>query len=280
GGGALVPVRVPIGDIEDIAAIDADRALAGDTAAFDALARRYNAADTLVAEATMDSSDAGGEAVVRLKASRYGPAGLMSTFEDEVRGSADDIPALLARAVDALDAQLEASWKSQQIPTVGSGTGNRLPVSAAIASLEQWLEIQRRLQQVTTVRRIELDYIARTEAKFDLVYDGDQLGLERALAGRGLQLAGSGGQWTLTLAGGYAPATAVPEPVTVPADPASGVPGEPVTPQPWRTGSVRRCCRWFPTSSPSRGCSRCRCWCGSSSMRGFSRHSGCSWQPR
>ena len=54
GGGGLVPVRVPIGDIEDIAAVDAERALGGDLAALDALARRYGAADTLVAEARIN----------------------------------------------------------------------------------------------------------------------------------------------------------------------------------------------------------------------------------
>ncbi len=235
GGGALVPVRVPIGDLNDIAAINADRALAGDLAAFDALARRYGAADTLVAEARIDPSaaTAGGETVIALSAKRYGPTGLVATFEDEVRGSADDLPALYASAVDALDLQLEQNWKSQALTTTGAMMGNRLEVTAAIQSLDEWLEMQRRMQQVSAVRGMELHYLAMREARFDLVYDGDPLSLGRAFEGRGLQLVGNGTGWNLMLAGGFtptittieAPTTAV-EPMTetdpiVPLDPSA-----------------------------------------------------------
>ena len=231
GGGALVPVRVPIGDLNDIAAVDTERALAGDLASFDALTRRYGAADTLVAEARIDPTTIvpGGEAVVALTAKRYGPAGLVATFEEEVRGSADDLPALYASAVDALDAQIERNWKSQALTTTGATVGNRLEVSAAIRSLDEWLEMQRRLQQVSAVQGVDLRYLAMREARFDLVYAGDPLGLTRALQGRGLQLMADGTAWTLVLVGGYtgptittieAPTTTVqPAPVTDPMAP-------------------------------------------------------------
>lgn len=234
GGGALVPIRVPIGDIEDMAAIDPERALAGDLAAFDALARRYSAADTLVAEAQLDPAAAAtGEAVIRVRAQHYGPAGLVASYQDEVRGNAGDMPALLASAVDAIDAQLERDWKAQALPTTGGGFGNRIAVTAAIASLDQWVEMQRRLKQVTAVRAVELRYLAVREARFDLVYDGDPLGLERALAGRGLQLASDGGAWVLLLVGGFTPTATTPAPeTTVPADPAAAGSAEPVPTQP------------------------------------------------
>jgi hypothetical protein len=231
GGGALVPVRVPIGDLNDIAAITVEQALAGDAGSFDVLARRYGAADTLVAEARIDPATmvAGGEAVVTVTARRYGPAGLMATFQDEVRGSADDLPALYASAVDKLDMQLEQNWKSQALTTTGSAMGNRLEVSAIVQSLDEWLEVQRRLQQVTAVQGIELKYLAVREARFDLIYAGDPLSLGRALAGRGLQLIANGTGWNLGLIGGYtgptittiqAPTTTVqPAPVTDPMAP-------------------------------------------------------------
>jgi hypothetical protein len=235
GGGALVPVRVPIGDLADIAAIDAERALAGDLAAFDALARRYGAADTLVAEANLVSPPTpDGEAVIAISARRYGPAGLTASFQEEVRGGGADMAALFARAVDALDAQLEQSWKSQALTTTGATMGNRIEVTAAIQGLDQWVEIQRRLQQVSVVHGIELRYLAMREARFDLVYDGDPMSLENALAGRGLQLASDGGAWALLLAGGFTPTvmTPAPETVTPSLEPSATDGSETIPPQP------------------------------------------------
>lgn len=246
GGGALVPVRVPIGDLNDIAAINVEQALAGDAGSFDVLARRYGAADTLVAEARIDPATlaTGGEAVVTLTAKRYGPTGLVATFQDEVRGPAGNLPALYASAVDKLDTQLEQSWKSQALTTTGSAMGNRLEVSAIVQSLDEWIEVQRRLQQVSVVQGIELQYLAVREARFDLIYAGDPLSLGRALEGRGLQLIANGTGWNMALIGGYtgptittiqAPTTTVqPAPVTnplVPVDP-SAQPDTTVLPQP------------------------------------------------
>ena len=231
GGGALVPVRVPIGDLNDIASINVESALTGNAGSFDALERRYGAADTLVAEASIDPTTivAGGEAVIMLTAKRYGPTGLVATFQDEVRGPADDLPALYATAVDRLDAQLEQSWKSQALTTTGGSMGNRLEISAIVQSLDEWIEVQRRLQQVSVVQGIDLKYLAVREARFDLIYAGDPLSLGRALEGRGLQLIANGTGWNLALVGGYtgptittiqAPTTTVqPAPVTDPMAP-------------------------------------------------------------
>lgn len=240
GGGALVPVRVPIGDLNDIASINVESALTGNAGSFDALERRYGAADTLVAEARIDPATivAGGEAVITLTAKRYGPTGLVATFQDEVRGPADNLPALYATAVDRLDAQLEQSWKSQALTTTGGSMGNRLEVSAIVQSLDEWIEVQRRLQQVSVVQSIDLKYLAVREARFDLIYAGDPLSLGRALEGRGLRLIANGTGWNLGLVGGYtgptittiqAPTTTVqPAPVADPmAQPDTIVPSVP-----------------------------------------------------
>jgi len=240
GGGALVPVRVPIGDLNDIASINVESALTGNAGSFDALERRYGAADTLVAEARIDPATivAGGEAVITLTGKRYGPTGLVATFQDEVRGPADNLPALYATAVDRLDAQLEQSWKSQALTTTGGSMGNRLEVSAIVQSLDEWIEVQRRLQQVSVVQSIDLKYLAVREARFDLIYAGDPLSLGRALEGRGLRLIANGTGWNLGLVGGYtgptittiqAPTTTVqPAPVADPmAQPDTIVPSVP-----------------------------------------------------
>lgn len=226
GGGGLVPIRAPIGDIEDISAIDATRALAGDLAAFDALARRYGAADTLVAEARIDPAmDVGGETTIQLVARRYGPTGLVESFIDEVSGPSADMAALFASAVNAVDANLQQSWKSQSLSTASGGLTNQIEVTAAIQNFQQWVEMRRRLDQVTLIRAVDVRYLSVGEAKFVLVYDGDPLRLEQGLVGRGLQLASDGGEWTLFMSG-FTPTLAVPT-----TDTDAGT-GEPVYSQP------------------------------------------------
>ncbi|MDZ4737122.1 MAG: DUF2066 domain-containing protein [Rhodospirillaceae bacterium] len=216
-GSGLVPLRVPLGDLEDLAAIDAERALAGDLAALDEVARHYGAADVLVAEARLEptgGTDGAQGAKVRLTVKRYGPTGLTDTFVDEVSGSSADVSALFTAAVATVDARLQESWKAQAIGTsaLSGGTG-RLEVTAPLAGLEEWLEIRRRLAQVPSVQSVDMRYLALTEARFDLLYGGDQPSLERALAGRGLSLMATTGNWTLQLSGGFTPAPLPVEPV-------------------------------------------------------------------
>jgi hypothetical protein len=231
-GGGLVPIRVPLGDLEDLGAIDAERALAGDLAALDAMARHYGAADTLVAEARLEPGVGTGgaqDATVQLTAKRYGPTGLIDTFVNEVAGSSADISGLFASAVAAVDAQLQASWKAQSIESVAAaGVGGRLEILAPLRGLEEWLEIRRRLEQVPSVQSIDMRYLALAEAKFELFYGGDQLSLERALAGRGLSLVADTGNWTLLLSGGLTPTLPSVEPAAdeAPLDGTQGEAGE------------------------------------------------------
>jgi hypothetical protein len=217
-GGGLVPIRVPLGDLDDLAAIDAERALAGDLAALDALARRYGAADVVVAEARLEpgaGTDGAQDSSIQLTTKRYGPTGLADTFVDDVAGSSADISSLFASAVAAVDVQLQENWKQQVIASTGAtGVSSRLEVTAPLRGLDEWLEIRRRLGQVPPVQSVEMRYLAISEARFDLLYGGDQMSLERALAGRGLALAADTGNWTLRLSGGFTPTLMPAEPVS------------------------------------------------------------------
>ena len=68
----LVPFTVPIGDLTDIAAINAQAASTGDAQKLGAIAARYDAGSTLVASATIHTAADGSAKAVGLAASRYG----------------------------------------------------------------------------------------------------------------------------------------------------------------------------------------------------------------
>ena len=68
--GGLVPLLVPLGELQDLAAADAPEALAGDAAALAEIAGLYGAGGTLVAQASLGGDPAAGEAHIGMKRSK------------------------------------------------------------------------------------------------------------------------------------------------------------------------------------------------------------------
>jgi hypothetical protein len=172
-GDGLVPFLVPIGDVEDLSAVNADQALNGDPAALAAIAERYQAGEVLVAEAVPDGNQV--SVVVR----RFQDGALIST--DQVRAA--DATAAVAAVTDPI----EQAWKAQNV--VGGGGEQTITVSVPLTSLKDWAEIRRRLQSVSSLRTMSVRSLSRGLASVDITYAGDQRQLEFALAQRELTLA-------------------------------------------------------------------------------------------
>ena len=208
----LVPLVVPLGDLGDIAAVDAAAALAGDPARLAAVASRYGGGDTLVAEARLEAATAaGGAAALDLVLRRYGPDGLAESWRERVE-SLDAAPAaLFARAVERAAAIVQAAWKQQSL--VSFGQEQSLAASVPIERLSDWIELNRRLGAIATVRRVDLLYLARDEARLDLVFVGDRAQLDRALTQQDLSLAPADAPdaWVLRLRASAAPPAPSPD---------------------------------------------------------------------
>ncbi len=194
-GDGLVPFLVPIGDVEDLGAVGVEQALDADAAALAAIAERYQAAEVLIAEALPEGDQV--SVVVR----RLQDGALIAT--DQVR--APD----LIQAVDAVTGPIEQDWKARNL--VGGGGEETITVAVPLASLRDWIEIRRRLQSVSSLRRMSVRSLGRGEAMVDLTYAGDQRQLQFALAQRDLALAPEpvGGGWILRR-GGAAPVSGTP----------------------------------------------------------------------
>lgn len=186
--GTLVPIAVPLGDLEDIATVDAQRALNGESAALQAMSDRYGAGEVIVAEARPSIDEATGAARLTVSAKRYGPGGLAGEMRDELGGQDGEagLPALYAQAAQRVTDFVQAEWKQENL--VSSTVEQHLDVAVPLTSLEEWIELRRRLAEVTVVRRADLLSLSREEARLDLVFIGDQGQLSRALARRSLVL--------------------------------------------------------------------------------------------
>jgi hypothetical protein len=171
-GEGLVPFVVPLGDVEDLNAVSAERALNADPAALSAIADRYQVQEVLIAQALPEGNQV--SVVVR----RYRGGTLIST--DQVR--APDLNA----AVDAVTTPIEADWKAQNL--IGGGGEQTLTLTVPVADLKEWTEIRGRLRSVSSLRKMSVLSLSRAAASVEITYAGDQRQLQLALAQRDLTL--------------------------------------------------------------------------------------------
>jgi hypothetical protein len=202
--GDLVPLVVPLGDAQDLAAIDAQQALAGDTSRLLPLAQHYKAPDALVAEAQLQD---GGKRLV-VVGHRYGTGGNTATYQAEATGDGQNLDALFAQGVQRLADQVQSSWKQQNL--VAGGAEQTLAVRVPLTGLDSWVDIRRRLAQVATIKRSEVTYLSRQEARLNLVIIGDPTQLAQAVAQRDLSLSQAPDGWVLAGGGAAAAPAAAP----------------------------------------------------------------------
>jgi hypothetical protein len=192
----LVPLVVPLGDLEDMMALVPAQIVQPDLAALNAFAQRYGAQDTLVVRAIPEVTGNDALGSVRIEARRYARTGPVSSFEIETDASAGETPGdVYARAADQVSDYVQEDWKSRNL--LQSGPAYWIAVSVPVAGLDEWLKVKRRIEAVPIVRSAEVQSLSRTEARLALVFYGrlDQLAL--ALNQNDLSLRRGPGEWQI-----------------------------------------------------------------------------------
>ncbi len=193
----LVPLLAPLGDLQDLASITVEQAVAGDDQRLAAIAERYGAAEAMVALARLRRDMSRRQIRIDVNLSRYGTAEWHAI--DSVSGAeGDDVEAVLAMAVQRVADRLEDDWKRQTLLRFG----DEMAISATVLidGLENWLEVRRLLEQTAEVRRVEIATLTSVDAQVILHFLGDPDRLAVALAQRELELTEAGGFWILRLA--------------------------------------------------------------------------------
>ena len=193
--GSAQRLAVPLGDVGDLAAIDGQKAQAGDAQALAAIARRNGAEDALVAIAALRGSP-GKPSGIDVTARRYHAGKLVaSRVEPLAANPGEGEEGLLRRAVAAVIAGLDSGWKKEAAPGVdqlGSLTAV-LPVS----SLDDWVHARERLAAVPAIRSVGLVALSRQEATIEIRYGGSIEQLKTALAEANLDLVKTDSAWRL-----------------------------------------------------------------------------------
>jgi hypothetical protein len=202
----LVPMIVPIGDLEDLAVVDAAQAVAGDAVALSTMAERYGAEDALVTEATLSGDPETGNAALQVLTRRYRDGMNSTTVRDNlVQVTGEPYEAFLVRAADRIDGAVQETWK--QLNVLQFGNQRSILVFVPLGGLDDWLKVRRRLAGVAAVQQTTLTTLTRGEAQLEITFVGDEQRLTRGLAQRDLFLSlRADSNWELTLAERAAPA--------------------------------------------------------------------------
>lgn len=191
GGGGLVPVAVPPGDLADVQTITAERALAGDVQAMQSMGARWRTSDVVVAVA---SPSPGGKGLdVSLIASPSAPKPFDSIAYPLTEG--ENLDAVMLRAVQNINQNMDTVFKQPNLlafDRVGS-----LSTLVPLAGLADWLNVRERLSQVPQVRRWELVSLSKAEAALVLHTVGEHDQVVAALQRAGLGLEPAEGYWIM-----------------------------------------------------------------------------------
>lgn len=221
----LVPMTVPLGEVEDVTAIDADTADAGDDAHLQAISANYSHDDVLVTRATIKSAGSGES--VDVSTTRFvpgSPGGEQSWIASYAANPGEKDQDLLARAVAGTVAQVEDAWKQANILDYNQSA--TLTVNVPVADISGWVAVRQRLAATAAVQRTDLISLNRQGARIALHYVGTADQLRIALAQNNLTLSGGDPNWVLLPPGAAPPSSPMPA-----SAPASG-PAQPTAPPP------------------------------------------------
>jgi hypothetical protein len=182
--GGLVPLIVPVGDLNDIVDVDATQTAEGDPLRLSAIASRYGAGDVLVTVATL--SDDGEVIQIDIVASRIGSPSQTSVSLSLQSTDPLAVPGLLRGAATDVAAAVVDSWKVTNI--IEFDRPGHMVIAVPLASLEQWVSVERRLNSVASISEVSLISLTRDAAEIEIIHFGDETQLAMTLAQQDLAL--------------------------------------------------------------------------------------------
>ncbi|MCW8915650.1 MAG: DUF2066 domain-containing protein [Magnetovibrio sp.] len=192
----LVPMVLPMGDLNDVRTIGAEQAIEGDMPRLEEIARRYEAGDVVVAHGILRMDSYNGLPELEVYLTRFGSAlqehTVVKSFTSE---PGDDITDLLNRAVVQLTAQVEDNWKQDNL--IQTGATQLLPISVPVSGLGDWVKVRDRLNGVAVVQKTDLVLLRLDEVRLNLHFIGDAEQLALSLDQADLSLWEEAGQWYL-----------------------------------------------------------------------------------
>ncbi|MGD9649865.1 MAG: DUF2066 domain-containing protein [Dongiaceae bacterium] len=185
----LVPIIIPLGDMNDLQQAPAEQVMAFDPQSLDALAQKYDAGETYIAETSLRQNEQGifrAETILRKSNGEtlgVAPANGISPQDT------------LNKAAQAVKAALEESWK--RLTARAGDYPQTIEVVFPVESLPDWVAVRQRLKQINILRQITIRAMSHDKMQMIWQIIGDQAQVEAALRQQQLSLLNRGGYYLL-----------------------------------------------------------------------------------
>jgi len=196
----LLPLIVPKGDGEDIAAISPEQALNGDERRLKAIARRYQAKGAVLAVAALRRDGASNSTILEVALSRFGAAGGGTSVLSFAADPNMTIDTLLETAAGKLRDELVEGWKQDHL--IRFGERRDLVAVVPLSGLAAWIDLRRRVSLVASVEKAELLSLSLDEATVRFTYFGGEIQLARAFSEQDMELNQGSVAWQLRIRAG------------------------------------------------------------------------------
>jgi len=197
GEQGIVPIIVPLGDLEDTQSLNVDDALRGDAVRLEALRKRYGGPSLLLAQA--QPAEGGGLHVYIEGDTKLGRVTVNKIYMPEEAGG---LPVETA-AVNAFQAMLVKTYKdvaakvAAQEAARSANTTQSLAVSVPFTSPREWNAIRSRILATPNVRGVDLSTLNADGAVIRLVFTRTVEELQMNMQAAGLNLANAGSAWII-----------------------------------------------------------------------------------
>ncbi len=178
---ALAPIVLPLGDLEDIAAISPETVTQSDWAQLGPIAARYGAGDIIIPVATT-TEELGGvtTSVDVFQMSANG------TSQYEVSFTAASEEEAFAQAVASIGGEKQENWKRRTI--IQYGSEDVFEATIVFRSFNEWLSIRQRLANIPSITELRLVGLTVEGAQVNMKIAGSLENLSIALAQSDLEL--------------------------------------------------------------------------------------------
>ncbi len=184
----LVPVMVPIGDLQDVADIEEGQPLSYENEKMSAMIERYNAREALIVIAAPKNPVSQNDVMVpsNLEISIYQTSGDKPRFLRSVNvaneSDSDFGKAMFNEGVQRVRSVFQDQWKSQTVVSPSYGTSNQLKARVHFSNVQEWVETQNALKNVAGVTETKLLSLSPRMAELEILFKGDESRLRLALS--------------------------------------------------------------------------------------------------
>ena len=195
---SLVPIIIPLGDLEDTEAITAEEVLAQDPLKLEAIRRRYGAKTVLVAIA--EPAEGNGVRAVMNGESQLGQIVFDKVYTAD-EATLETSAALAARrfhtAMIERYKQIQAKVAAQAKVASQDQASQSVPVAVPFSGPSEWNGLRSRILATPNVIGVDVSTLSTEGAVIRLMFTSDIDTLQSSMAGAGLSLSQIGGTWVI-----------------------------------------------------------------------------------